>query len=90
MPELERLAIWVLDPYDLAASKLLRGNDHDRQQLRELHRLIGLDLPVLVARFNELLDDYVGDPREPRWSLYHLVGELWGEIAALDVVPNGE
>src|SRR5262245_52461183 len=29
LPEFQRLRVWVADPYDLAASKLLRGNAHD-------------------------------------------------------------
>jgi hypothetical protein len=89
MPELEHLELWVPDVYDLAAAKLLRGNDHDRQQLAELHHLAPLDRATLVGRFNALLAHYVGDPVEPRWSLFHLVTELWGEIAALDLRPRG-
>jgi hypothetical protein len=38
LPDLARLELWVLDAHDLAASKLLRGNEHDRQQLRSSTR----------------------------------------------------
>jgi hypothetical protein len=88
LPELARLEIRVLDAYDLAASKLLRGNEHDRQQLRELHDAVSLDLATLAARFDALLAGYVGDPSEPRWSFFHFVEEVWGELAALDFDPR--
>jgi hypothetical protein len=87
LPALGCLQLWVLDPYDLAASKLLRGSIHDRQQLQQLHERAPLDRDLLVARFKDLLDDYVGDPTEPRWSLFHFVAEVWGELDALDLRP---
>jgi len=87
LPELTRLEVWVLEAHDLAASKLLRGNEHDRQQLLELHRAVELDLGTLIARFHDLLAEHVGDLTEPRWSLHHFVREVWGEIAALEVQP---
>lgn len=87
IPHLTKLHLWVLDRYDLAASKLLRGVDKDRQQLRQLHELVPFDRDTLVQRFQDLLGDYVGDPTEPRWSLYFFVEELWGELDALALRP---
>jgi hypothetical protein len=84
MPELARLRVSVVEAHDLAASKLLRGNEHDRQQLAQLHGLVGLDLPTLVSRFVDLLLDYVGDPTEPRLALRYFVEEVWGELAAIE------
>jgi hypothetical protein len=75
----------VLDAHDLAASKLLRGNQHDRQQLAQLHEAAPLDHAVLVSRFRELMDGFVGDPAEPWWSFRHFVQETWGEIMAAEV-----
>lgn len=63
----------------------MRGNQHDRQQLSVLHERVSLDREELVARFVALLDDAVGDTREARWAFVHLVEELWGEIAALEM-----
>ena len=84
LKSLTRLVVFVVDPHDLAASKLLRGNEHDRAQLAELHSLEPLFQDVLVARFADLLIDYVGDPTEPRWALVHFVEETWGELAGLE------
>jgi hypothetical protein len=78
------LTVFVVDAHDLAASKLLRGNDHDRQQLAELHERETLDQELLIRRFTELLAEFVGDPTEPRWALVHFVEEVWGEV---DAVP---
>ena len=56
----------------------------------ELHHLVRLDRSTLIERFNLLLANYVGDPLEPRWSLYHLVTEIWGEVASItDEVDRG-
>lgn len=85
LPHLKKLEIHVLDRHDLAASKLIRGNEHDRQQLSQLHQLAPLDLDTLVARFRSLLADLVGDMTEPWWALRHLVEEIWGELAAAEL-----
>lgn len=88
LPNLRHLELWTAEVHDLAASKLLRGNDHDRQQLRMLHERTRLDLDTLSSRFEDLLAVHIGDPREPRWSLYHFVEEVWGELAALGLRPQ--
>lgn len=48
---------------------------------------VGLDRDVLLARFEDLLAEYVGDPAEPRWALFHFVEEVWGELVALPLRP---
>lgn len=85
LPQLDRLLVFVLDEYDLAASKLLRGNQHDREQIAQLHGLAQLERIRLVERFESLIDDFAGDPREPWWALRHLVEEIWGEHAASEI-----
>lgn len=85
LPHLTKLTIHVLDRHDLAASKLLRGNEHDRQQLAQLHLLAPLEHGALVARCCDLIADVVGDATEPWWALQHFVGEIWGELAADDI-----
>jgi hypothetical protein len=88
LPELLRLTVLVVEAHDLAASKLLRGNDHDRQQLKRLHDIAPLDRVVLNERFDDLLRDIVGDAIEARWARYHLICELWGPLDADDVDPS--
>ena len=72
--------VFFLDRHDLAASKLLRGNEHDREQLPD-HPL---SLELLTKRYVQLLGDYVGDSTEPRWSFVNFVEETWDEIAAVE------
>jgi hypothetical protein len=84
LPDLTRLEVYVVEAHDLAASKLLRGNDHDREQLRELHELHPLLPELLIARYQQLLEVFVGDPAEARWGLVHFFEEAWGELAGLD------
>jgi hypothetical protein len=88
LPELVRLTVLIVDAHDLAASKLLRGNDHDRQQLKRLHDLAPLDRALLNERFDDLLRDVVGDTIEARWARYHLICELWTSLDADDVDPT--
>lgn len=84
LEELTNLRVFVLDPHDLAASKLLRGNEHDRSQLRDLHALEPLSLELLLERYVNLLANHVGDTREARWAIVHFVEEVWGELAGVE------
>lgn len=43
-----------------------------------------LSLELLIARYVQLLEDYVGDPTEPRWSFVHFVDEVWDELAGVE------
>lgn len=81
--ELVHLQVFVVDPYDLACSKLLRGNAHDRDHLIALHAIEPFEQHRLVATYREFLNTFVGDPTEPQWSLVHLVDEIWGELDAV-------
>jgi hypothetical protein len=87
LPELVRLTVLVVDAHDLAACKPLRGNDHERQQLKRLHDVAPLDRVILNQRFDDLLRDVVSDAIEARWARYHLIFELWTPLDAEDVDP---
>lgn len=84
LPALARLEVFVLESHDFAAAKLLRGNEHDREQLRDLHELHPLSLEFLTERNVQLLADYVGDPSEPRWSFVHFVEAVWCVLAGVE------
>src|SRR6266513_4112098 len=49
--ELENIELYVLEKHDLALSKCVRGNAHDEQQLREIHKAKPFDFDTLVDRF---------------------------------------
>lgn len=59
-----RLRLLILDPYDLALSKLTRNLDVDAEDVKHLLRLRALDLDVLEARYREELRPYVSGPVE--------------------------
>ena len=55
----ERLRLFVLDPYDLALSKLTRALDVDTEDIKHLARSQQLDLAFLEARYTDELRPYV-------------------------------
>ncbi len=59
-----RLRIFVLDPYDLALSKLTRNIEVDLEDVKHLARSQYLDLDLLEARYHHELRNYVSGPVE--------------------------
>ena len=51
LPELVHLQVWILEKHDLALSKSVRCDEHDLEQLEQLHANVGLDFDVLVERY---------------------------------------
>jgi hypothetical protein len=60
----ERLRLFVLDPYDLALTKLTRNLDVDVEDVKHLVRSKHLDLGLLEARYRDELRPYVSGPVE--------------------------
>jgi hypothetical protein len=48
---LTQLQVWTLERHDLVLSKAVRGDEHDLQQISEIHRSAPLDFDTLVDRF---------------------------------------
>jgi hypothetical protein len=67
-----RLRLMVLDPYDLALSKLERNAPHDREDVFYLARVVPLDLDVLGERYRLEMRPYLGAPAREDLSL-----QLW-------------
>jgi hypothetical protein len=80
LPELLMLEVWVLDKHDLVLSKTMRGDEHDEQQILEIHRAVGLDFDVLVQRFRDEMDHVIGDPVRIRQQFLQLLDMLFGEL----------
>ena len=55
------IVIHVIDPIDLAVSKVARFQDRDREDIRQLAKAGLVDPAVFAARVKEALDFYVGD-----------------------------
>jgi hypothetical protein len=58
----ERLQLLILDPYDLALSKLERNAPHDREDVFYLADLVPFDLKVLDTRYRQEMRPYLGVP----------------------------
>lgn len=81
LPHLKKLEVWILEKHDLALSKIVRGVEHDMQQLEEVHRNSGFDLETLLARYEtELEGSVVGDPQRIRLNVLELIERLFGEL----------
>ncbi len=80
LPDLSRLTVLALEKHDLALSKTVRGSEHDFQQLRELHRIQGLDFDTLLSRYVDEMGHAIGDPRHRRMSFLSLLEDLFGEL----------
>ena len=80
LPELLRLEVWVLEKHDLVLSKTVRGDEHDDQQILEIHRSIGLDFDVLVDRFQTEMGSIVGDLTRIRTQFLQVIELLFGEL----------
>jgi hypothetical protein len=62
--ECEKLRLFVLDPYDLALSKLTRNLEVDLEDVKYLARSSNLDLRLLEGRYEDELRPYVSGPVE--------------------------
>ena len=76
--QFERLRVFVLDPYDLALSKLTRSLDVDVEDVLHLARSSDLDPGLLEARYRDELRPYVSGPVER----HDLTLRLWLEAMA--------
>lgn len=75
-----RVRLFVLDPYDLALSKLSRNLELDLEDVKHLARVRALDLRVLDSRYREELRPYVLGPVER----HDLTIKLWIEAIQED------
>lgn len=80
LSHLDRLEVRILEKHDLALSKMVRGVEHDMQQLEEVHRNSGLDFDTLVERFGTEMGSVVGDPQRIRLNFLELIERLFGEF----------
>lgn len=76
--EFEKLRILIVDPYDLALSKLERNSDVDIEDVKHLARATTFDLDVLAERYREELRSFLAGPE----SRHDLTLALWLEAIA--------
>jgi hypothetical protein len=71
--EFEKLRILVLDPYDLALSKLERNAEIDVEDVKHLARAANFDLDLFADRYRKELRPFVTGPE----AKHDLTFELW-------------
>ena len=81
MSQLGRLVVRVLDKHDLALSKVVRGYEHDMQQIEALHQTDALDCDVLVERFLGEMAQAIGNPRMIALAFLECIDRLFGDLA---------
>ena len=69
--ELEKLQLFVLDPYDLILSKLTRNLERDRDDVKALAVVQQLSFGVLKKRYQEEMD-WLPNPH-----IHNLTLKLW-------------
>ncbi len=80
LPGLVWLEIWVVERHDLVLSKVVRGAEHDDQQVEQLHAAQPLDRKTLLDRFRMEMGYAVGSPDRLRTNLLQLIERLYGEL----------
>jgi hypothetical protein len=79
LPDLDNLELLVPDRHDIALSKILRGDEHDFEQIAALHAVAPLEVAVLVDRFIGEMTHVIGNRRAHAYGLLNCIEHLWGE-----------
>lgn len=84
-PHLKHLSVWVLEKHDLALSKATRCDEHDLQQLVEIHQISPFSLDTLAHRFATEMTHAIGDRVILSSRFLDLIETLFGEMARVSV-----
>ncbi len=76
--EFKQLRLFVLDPYDLALSKVTRNAGKDVEDVKHLAKSLNLDLELLESRYREELRPYASGLPEA----HDLTIRLWIDAIA--------
>jgi|SRR5579864_1001835 len=71
---LDRLKLWVLEPYDLLLSKVPRNSPKDREDAKFLIRKLNLEFAVFDDRWEKEMAPWI-----PNRDRHELTVELWKE-----------
>jgi Nucleotidyltransferase of unknown function (DUF6036) len=72
--QLQKLKLWVLEPYDLLLSKITRNSPKDRDDARFLIQKLKLEFPVFYARWQQEMAPWVANRER-----HELTMQLWKE-----------
>lgn len=76
---LRMLTIMVPEKHDWVLMKVARGYEHDLTMIEDLKKRQGLDLELLIDRFNIEMAHVTGDRRRLELNLLAAIGRVFGE-----------
>jgi hypothetical protein len=82
---LDHLLVRVPERHDLALMKVIRGEEHDLQVIREMHEHEALSLDVLLGRFQHEMTHVMGQLSMIRLNFLALIELLFGKDQAAKV-----
>jgi len=80
--KLRKLRVLVPEKHDLALMKVVRGQENDRDAIRQIAGKMGLDEKTLVDRFTREMTHVIGNPAHLRDNFLVVIEMLYGEAAA--------
>ncbi len=78
----KRLQILIPEKHDLVLMKMIRGDDHDIQHIKEIAERVKLEYGVLLSRFLEEMSHVIIDWRRLEENFLYMINELFGEEMA--------
>ncbi|MBW1809343.1 MAG: hypothetical protein JRJ87_14195 [Deltaproteobacteria bacterium] len=79
---LSNLKIYVPEKHDLVLMKVVRGDEHDLETIKEIAEKNGLDLEVLVTRFLKEMQQAIGRPETLKHNFLAAIERVFGEDIA--------
>lgn len=80
--QFRKLHILVPEKHDLVLMKAVRGQDNDRDAIRQIANKVGLDMRTLVDRFKNDMTHVIGSQRNLRLNFLAVIEMLHGEHEA--------
>ena len=82
VPRLKKLRVFIPEKHDWALMKLVRYNEKDARDIREVSSRVGLAEKVLVERFLNEMTHVTGNFRELVLSFLLMIETLFGKSEA--------
>jgi len=79
---LQNLIIFFPEKHDLVLMKIIRGDAHDFQHIREIADSVGLKYSVLSERFADEMGHVISDPDRLRLNFLCMIENVFGEDKA--------
>ena len=82
---LKKLRVLVPEVHDLILMKVVRGNAHDLEQIKQIHAHQKLNPDILVERFRNEMKHVVGNARTLQLNFLAMIAECFGDERAAQI-----